>query len=82
MVFIYLQMLFISYELNFFLLNHQAVNVDSTDVSIWYKIGKLAEEIQNYPLARHAYETVNIGFLTDFHNFKNIILISFMPQSR
>ncbi len=36
----------------------QGVLVDSTDVSLWYKIGCLALQIPNISLARHAFEQV------------------------
>ena len=32
--------------------------VDSTDVTVWYKISKLALTLRQYSLARHAYEQV------------------------
>ncbi|KAK2183067.1 hypothetical protein NP493_324g00033 [Ridgeia piscesae] len=34
----------------------QAVLVDSTDVTVWHKISKLALSLHQYSLARHAYE--------------------------
>ncbi|XP_033111839.1 calcineurin-binding protein cabin-1-like isoform X1 [Anneissia japonica] len=34
----------------------EAVNIDSTDVSLWYKIGHLALELVHVPLARIAFE--------------------------
>ena len=36
----------------------QAVLVDSTDVTVWHKISKLALSLHQYSLARHAYEQV------------------------
>lgn len=34
----------------------QAVMLDSTDVSVWYKIGHVALKLLRLPLARHAFE--------------------------
>ncbi|XP_071957281.1 calcineurin-binding protein cabin-1-like [Antedon mediterranea] len=34
----------------------EAINIDSTDVSLWYKIGNLALELVHIPLARIAFE--------------------------
>ena len=32
--------------------------VDSSDVTVWYKVGSIALKIQKYQLARHAFEQV------------------------
>lgn len=34
----------------------QAVMLDSTDVNLWYKIGRVAIKLIRLPLARHAFE--------------------------
>ncbi|XP_075688174.1 calcineurin-binding protein cabin-1 isoform X2 [Rhinoderma darwinii] len=36
--------------------NLEAVMLDSTDVNLWYKIGRLALRLVRIPLARHAFE--------------------------
>ncbi|XP_075071745.1 calcineurin-binding protein cabin-1 isoform X2 [Mixophyes fleayi] len=36
--------------------NLEAVMLDSTDVNLWYKIGRLALRLVRVPLARHAFE--------------------------
>ena len=38
----------------------QAVMVDSSDVTVWYKIGTIALKLDKYQLARHAFEMVTI----------------------
>ena len=34
----------------------EAVAVDDSDVTVWYRIGNIALKIHNYPLARHGFE--------------------------
>ena len=38
----------------------KAVEVDGSEISVWYKIGLLAIKLCNYPLAQHAFEQVNL----------------------
>lgn len=32
--------------------------MDSTDVTVWFKMGRLAMSLENFSLARHAFEMV------------------------
>ena len=36
----------------------QAVKIDASEVTVWYKMGTLAKKLHNYPLARLAFEQV------------------------
>lgn len=38
----------------------QAVKIDTTEVTVWYKIGTIAKQIYNFPLARMGFEMVII----------------------
>ena len=51
-------------------LDMQAVNVDSTDVTIWYKLGLVALKLKNFPLAKHAFTQVNKIFFSICMFFK------------
>ncbi len=34
--------------------------VDSSDVTVWYKVGIVALKLDHYPLASHAFEQVRV----------------------
>jgi len=36
------------------------VKIDTTEVTVWYKIGTIAKQIYNFPLARMGFELVII----------------------
>ena len=35
---------------------YQAVKIDASEVTVWYKMGTVAKKLHNYPLARLAFE--------------------------
>lgn len=40
----------------------QAVKIDASEVTVWYKMGILATKLNNYPLAKLAFEQVMLGY--------------------
>jgi hypothetical protein len=40
----------------------QAVKVDTSEVTVWYKIGTIAMKLHNYSLARLGFEQVNHNY--------------------
>jgi len=39
------------------------VKIDTTEVTVWYKIGTIALKLYNFPLARMGFEQVIYDFL-------------------
>jgi hypothetical protein len=46
----------------YILISIQAASIDDSDVTLWYKIGKLAIKLGNLRLARYSFEQVSIIF--------------------
>ena len=47
---------------------YQAVKIDASEVTVWYKMGTVAKKLHNYPLARLAFEQVCSSPVTSQHN--------------
>ena len=48
----------LSTELIYVNLLFQAVKIDASEVTVWYKMGTVAKKLHNYPLAKLAFEQV------------------------
>ena len=52
---------------------YQAVKIDASEVTVWYKMGTVAKKLHNYPLARLAFEQVCSSPVTSQHGHSSLV---------